>query len=143
MIRKTMTSFCFFLLISPGAPAQSGAPALDAKGVPPATTVPFTLAENLIVVEAEINGVVGNYLVDSGAQSIVLNWPRFSGVDIDTRNLGHVSPAGVGGAVQGVRGASGLQLRWGGVALDGLQCWISSRYIITLSPISSARLGCR
>ena len=53
--------------------------------------MPFTLAKNLIVVDAEINGVAGNYLVDTGAQAIVLNSERFPAGTIDTRAIS-VSP---------------------------------------------------
>ena len=36
-------------------------------------TVPFEMVNGLILVEAEMNGVVGNYIVDSGSNGILLN----------------------------------------------------------------------
>ena len=97
------------------------APQTTAADLPAATTVPFTLAENLIVVEAEINGVFGNYLVDTGAQSIVLNRTRFESDDVETVKMDHAPPSGVGGAMQDVQGAVDLQLRWGAIQIDDLR----------------------
>ena len=91
-----------------------------AAEVPAATTVPFTLAENLIVVEAEINGVAGNYLVDTGAQAVVLNRPHFESADIDTVVMSHGSPTGANGVVSDVQGAINLSLSWGDIEIDGL-----------------------
>ena len=121
MTRKTLTTLFSFVLLVTGAIAHPVDTGHAAANVPAVTTVPFTLAENLIVVEAEINGVAGNYLVDTGAQAIVLNRPRFAAADIDTVELTHTAPSGVGGAMQDVLGAINLQLSWGTIRLDGLQ----------------------
>lgn len=43
------------------------------------------------VADAEINGVSGNYLVDTGAQAIVLNRTRFASGDIETVTMNHVT----------------------------------------------------
>jgi hypothetical protein len=94
------------------------APATEA---PAAVTMPFKLAENLIVVDAEINGIAGNYLVDTGAQAIVLNSRRFPAGTVETVPLNHAPPSGVGGAMQDVRGAPALELRWGAIRLDHLR----------------------
>ena len=92
-----------------------------AAEVPAATTVPFTLAENLIVVEAEINGVAGNYIVDTGAQAIVLNRPHFESANVDTAELRHAAPTGANGAVNDVQLASNLSVSWNDIQIDGLQ----------------------
>ena len=89
--------------------------------LPAATTVAFTLAKNLIVVEAEINGVFGNYLVDTGAQSTVLNRRHFEPDDIETVAMNHAPPSGVGGAMQDVRAAVDLELDWGAIQIGGLR----------------------
>jgi hypothetical protein len=102
--------------------AGHGAQAAAAPAeLPGAVTVPFTLAEKLIVVDAEINGVAGNYLVDTGAMAIVLNSGRFAAGAIDTKALDHALPAGVNGAMQDVRGATDLQLRWGALEIGELR----------------------
>jgi predicted aspartyl protease len=92
-----------------------------AAEVPAATTVPFKLAENLIVVEAEINGVAGNYIVDTGAQAIVLNRPHFESANVNTVALRHASPSGANGTVNDVQGALDLSLSWNDIQIDGLQ----------------------
>jgi len=97
------------------------APQTAATDLPTATTVPFALAENLIVVEAEINGVFGNYLVDTGAQTIVLNRTRFTSDDIETVMMDHAPPSGVGGAMQDVQGAVNLQLSWDAIQIGDLR----------------------
>lgn len=102
---------------APAAPEPKTATA----DLPAATTVPFTLAKNLIVVEAEINGVFGNYLVDTGAQAIVLNRPHFGPDDIETVAMDHAPPSGVGGAMQDVQGAVNLKLDWGPIQIGGLR----------------------
>jgi len=102
-----------------GSPAE--APRTESPGLPAATTVPFTLAENLIVVNAQINGIFGNYLVDTGAQTIVLNRARFASGDIDTVTMDHAPPSGVGGAMQDVKAAVDLQLDWGAIQIGDLR----------------------
>ena len=89
--------------------------------LPTTTEVSFTLAENLIVVEAEINGVFGNYLVDTGAQTIVLNRPHFGPDDVATVALDHAAPSGVNGTAVDVLGANDLKLTWSGIRIEGLR----------------------
>ena len=36
-------------------------------------TVPFTMINGLIIVEAEVNGELGNYIIDSGVNGVVIN----------------------------------------------------------------------
>jgi hypothetical protein len=89
--------------------------------LPAATTVPFSLAENLIVVKAEINGIFGNYIVDTGAQSVVLNRPHFGADDVSTVALSHAAPVGANGAAVDVLGANDLYLVWGNIRIEGLR----------------------
>jgi len=96
-------------------------PRTTTTDLPAVTTVPFTLARNLIVVEAEINGVFGNYLVDTGAQSVVLNRPHFEPDDIETVVMDHASPSGANGAILDALGAVDLRLSWGEIKIDGLR----------------------
>jgi hypothetical protein len=100
---------------------QTETPQTGDADLPAATTVGFTLAENLIVVDAEINGISGNYLVDTGAQTIVLNRTRFASDDIETVAMDHAPPSGVGGIMQDVQGVVGLQLRWGAIQIGDLR----------------------
>ena len=88
---------------------------------PAVTAIPFSLAKNLIVVEAEINGVFGNYLVDTGAQSIVLNSAHFETDDVETVAMNHARPAGVNGEILDVQGAVKLRLSWGAIEISGLR----------------------
>lgn len=89
--------------------------------LPSVTTVPFELADRIIVVQAEINGVAGNYLVDTGAQATVLNKAHFDPSSLQTFALDHALPKGVGGEIQDVLGIRNLQLNWGAIRLDGLR----------------------
>jgi len=104
-----------------GHAQQGEAPQTAAADLPAVSTVTFTLAENLIVVDAEINGVSGNYLVDTGAQTIVLNRTRFASDDIETVAMDHALPSGVGGTMQDVQGAVDLTLRWGAIQIGDLR----------------------
>ncbi len=88
--------------------------------MPAVTTVPFELADRIIVVQAEINGVAGNYLVDSGAPAIMLNKTRFSSDNLETFELDHQLPSGAGGEIRNVRAARGLELKWGAIGMQGL-----------------------
>jgi len=104
-----------------GHPSPAEEPQAKTEKLPAATIVPFTVAENIIVVEAEINGVFGNYLVDTGAQAIVLNRPHFDADDVKTVALDHAMPSGANGVVRDVQGAVELDLTWGKIQIDGLR----------------------
>jgi hypothetical protein len=90
------------------------------SGVPAMITLPFELQDRLIVVQAELNGVFGNYIVDSGAQTMMLNSTRFSEDAISLDELNHAAPSGAGGAIANVKGTRGLKLSWGALELGGL-----------------------
>ncbi len=51
----------------------------------------------------------------------MLNSGRFPAGAIDTRAINHALPSGVGGAMQDVRGALGLELRWGAIEIGELR----------------------
>jgi hypothetical protein len=91
------------------------------RDLPAATVVPFTLVENLMVVKADINGVFGNYIVDTGAQAVVLNQPHFGPDDVTTVALNHAAPVGANGAAVDVLGANDLDLSWGEIKIEGLR----------------------
>ncbi|MEE8301865.1 MAG: pepsin/retropepsin-like aspartic protease family protein [Candidatus Tectomicrobia bacterium] len=103
-----------------GQQAQKVSPRSAVADLPAMTTIPFELAERIIVVQAKINGVAGNYLVDSGAQVVTLNEPRFAPDLLSTFELDHEPPRGVGGAIQEVQAARDLELDWGAIRLNGL-----------------------
>ncbi len=95
-------------------------PAPAAAALPDVTTVPFELVDRLIVVQAEVNGVFGNYIVDSGAPTVMLNQTRFAADAIDSFEMNHAAPKGAGGAMTDVKAARGLELSWGAIRMSGL-----------------------
>jgi predicted aspartyl protease len=101
---------------------QTNTPVPQPENILPAvTTVPFELADRIIVVQAEINGVTGNYLVDTGAQAVMLNSTRFTKDNLETFELDHPLPKGAGGEIQNVRAARDLELEWGAIRIQGLR----------------------
>jgi len=120
MTDHILKALLFSVFLANAALAAHGPARNQPQAVPIATTVPFTVAENIIVVEAEINGVFGNYLVDTGAQAVTLNRPHFESSDIKTAVLGHAMPSGANGIVHDVQGATDLKLTWGEIQIDGL-----------------------
>jgi len=104
---------------SPSAvPADSP---IDSMAWPDQTIIPFELAGRIIVVQADVNGVAGNYLLDSGAPVIMLNRSYFTGDEIKTRPIDHQMPTGAGGAMSGVEATDKLTLKWGGLEIAGQQ----------------------
>jgi predicted aspartyl protease len=73
------------------------------------------------VVQAAINGVAGNFLVDTGAQATTVNTAHFAEGQLQTVALDHGRPSGVGGALADVRGARGLNLTWGEASFEDLR----------------------
>jgi len=127
MIRIFITSLFLFGLPAPvAAEFDHGAGTGHATGSSPAaapawpdrTVIPFELAERLIVVQASVNGVAGNFLLDSGAPTLVLNRGRFRAAEITTRALNHATPSGAGGAMQDVAVADGLTLELSGLVMQ-------------------------
>ena len=43
------------------------------------TPIPFQLAGNMIVVEASLDGIYGNFIIDTGSPDVVLNSAYFKG----------------------------------------------------------------
>ncbi|WBA42013.1 aspartyl protease family protein [Hymenobacter canadensis] len=66
---------------------------------PPAVTVPMRLMDGLIVVEAEVDGRRGNFLLDSGAPALMLNQREFAA------NSGETTATA--GGMRGVNGSMG------------------------------------
>jgi hypothetical protein len=96
-------------------------PDIDTDKLPAVTSIPFVLADRIIVVQAEINGVAGNYLVDSGAPVVMLNQIHFAPGVLSTMDLDHEPPTGVGGAMHEIRAARDLELNWGSISMNGLR----------------------
>lgn len=99
--------------------AATNPPPRPDPGLPDRSVIPFRLADRIIVVQAEVSGVAGNYLLDSGAPSIILNARYFDDAAIRTRPLDHPNPLGAGGEMNDVRGATELTLAWGGIRMSG------------------------
>lgn len=56
--------------------------------------IPFNLKGGLIIVQANINDSLGNFVIDTGAEGLVLNSQHFTGVPDDTRGYYGVSGRG-------------------------------------------------
>jgi hypothetical protein len=93
----------------------------DSDAWPDQTIIPFELAGRIIVVQAEVNGIAGNFLLDSGAPVIMLNRSYFSSGEISTRPMRHRMPTGAGGSMSNVEAASNLTLNWGGLEISDQQ----------------------
>jgi len=104
-----------------GQPSQEPQATASTADLPAVTTVPFELVKKIIQVQAEINGVAGNYLVDTGAQSVVLNKTHFEPGVLKTVVMDHAPPSGVGGVIQDVLGVVDLELTWGAIQIDGFR----------------------
>ncbi len=106
-----------------------GSPPAEEKppepSVPDVLTVAFRVQKGHPVVQAELAGVAGNFLIDTGAQTLVLNAARFTEDQVQTRPLTHGMPSGVGGAIANVRGARNLDLNWGSAHLPGLRAVVT------------------
>ncbi len=62
----TLTWLCLFLSISLTA-------------MPASTTIPFQLAGKLIIVQATVDGIRGNFILDTGVENLMLNAAYFRG----------------------------------------------------------------
>lgn len=56
--------------------------------------VPFSLNGGLIIIQAKINDSIGNFVIDTGAEGLVLNSKHFEGVRDDSRGYYGVSGRG-------------------------------------------------
>jgi hypothetical protein len=83
------------------------------------------LAGRIIVVQAAVNGVEGNYLLDTGAPVIMLNRPVFTKGEIETRPINHPMPMGAGGAMTEVEASADLTLVWGGLTVTGQRALVA------------------
>lgn len=104
-----------------GHSGSSNAPANDDGALPDIMRFPFVVQKGQTVVQAAINGVAGNFLVDTGAQATTVNTAHFSEEQAPTVALDHAVPSGVGGALSNVRSAPGLELAWGDARIAGLR----------------------
>lgn len=98
----------------PGGPTDS----TRQPSLPEVASMSFSTRNGQIVVEAQLNGVAGNFLVDTGAQATVANAAHFNAEQLPTFPLDHGHPGGVGGAMTGVLGTRDLELVWGSLRLD-------------------------
>jgi hypothetical protein len=87
--------------------------------IPARMVVPFELAGRLIVVEAEIEGVRGNFLVDSGSPTFVLNAGRLVQLSDLAKPLDQ-SIHGASGAVQNVMQVDALGFIWKDIELASI-----------------------
>ncbi|MBT5828808.1 MAG: hypothetical protein HOH77_01335 [Candidatus Latescibacteria bacterium] len=84
---------------------------------PARMVVPFKLAGRLIVVEAEIEGVRGNFILDSGAANSCLNARIFPQLQDQAKPVDH-KVYGVGGAIQEMKWIVASGFKWQDAKLD-------------------------
>jgi len=107
-----IVSTSLFQAANPGTATSGG------SSIKQYAEVPFRLQNNLILIEAEINGVKGSFILDSGAPMLVLN--SVYDPDRPVQIIG--MSAGVGGAIEGV-GIRKLEMfRWAGAAYSDFDC---------------------
>jgi hypothetical protein len=92
--------------------------------IPVKMVAPFDLAGRLIVVEAEIEGVRGNFIVDSGSPSFVLNVKRFPWLMDHAQTLGHALH-GAGGAIEEIKSVKASGFKWQKAELNSVKALFS------------------
>ena len=92
--------------------------------IPAKMIVPFELAERLIVVEAEIEGVRGNFFVDSGAPSLMLNAKRFPGL-VNIAESIDVPVHGAGGAIKDAKRVEASGFKWQEIDLTSVNALLN------------------
>lgn len=90
--------------------------------IPEVTEIDFKLYDKLIVVEAEVNGVKGNFIIDSAAPFLILNNMHWE------NKLGKVDSGekakGVGGEITGFKKTEIDFLKMGGIVLNSLNAGV-------------------
>jgi hypothetical protein len=92
--------------------------------MPAITTIPFELVEQLIMVKAEVNGVFGNFMIDTGGQASMLNSTRFAAGTIEVFEMNHAPPSGAGGEILDARGTNNLEISLGGLKVSGARAMV-------------------
>jgi len=94
-IYKKLAVFCFILFLFQKIQATSirsfVIPTIQEKS---SLIVPFTLNGGLIIIQAKINDSIGNFVIDTGAEGLVLNSQHFKGVRDDSRGYYGLSGRG-------------------------------------------------
>jgi hypothetical protein len=88
--------------------------------IPVRMVAPFKLADRLIVVEAEVEGVRGNFIVDSGAPLFILNSKRLPMLASKAQNMDH-SVHGVGGKINNTKWVEASSFIWQDVKLSSIK----------------------
>lgn len=101
-----------------GARADKPTSQRQSASQPETASIPFNIQKGQTVVQAQVNGVAGNFLVDTGAQATVVNTVHFDAEQLPTFPLDHGMPSGVGGAMTGILGTRDLDLVWGNLDFD-------------------------
>ena len=93
---KAMIEFVFDYCGSPVVVSVTANPSsYDATG---SYTIPLKRAGNLILMDANVDGVAGNLILDTGSKSLVLNSIYFR----DSRRTGNLQAGGITGIASGV-----------------------------------------
>ncbi len=108
----------------PGTPGRaspgSGEPTVSGESIPDRMIVPFELYDRLIVVEAEVEGVRGRFMVDTGATAaLTLNSSRFP--ELAARGkAAQQAPHGANGEIHGAVTAEASGFRWRQLELENV-----------------------
>ncbi|MCO6486898.1 MAG: hypothetical protein J5I98_00705 [Phaeodactylibacter sp.] len=129
------TAFPLCALAPPGPePAAKATVRLEFPGAarpgPHAIRIPFVLAGRLIVVQAAVEGIGGNFIVDTGSGRLILNAGHFDG-GFPRRSIASVGTTGTVDGV-GVRSTTGFS--WDSIAFEKIQA-----HIIDLSHIETKK----
>jgi Kef-type K+ transport system membrane component KefB len=80
--------------------------------------VPFTLQGGLIIIQAMINDSMGNFVIDTGAEGLVLNNKYYQGVTDESRSYYGVNGRGRGLTVSKNNNISAEGLTFSGITAD-------------------------
>ncbi len=100
-------------------PGERAVQAASRVEFPPRMEMAFELVGKLIVVRAEVEGVQGNFIVDTGATEFVLHSKRFGILEGRTRPA--PVTAGVNGPIGDLRLVTASGFRWQEIELDQVE----------------------
>ncbi|MEO1262126.1 MAG: aspartyl protease family protein [Bacteroidota bacterium] len=105
--------------------AKKTVSSVSAKGADAVTIAPFNILNGMIIVRASIDGVPGNYVLDTGAPGVVINSKKH-------KKKGRYSASSVGGALA-IGEVKIRQFKWGIIEKKRLQ-----GFAIDISHLESA-----
>jgi hypothetical protein len=95
-------------------------PSSPGSNFPASMAVEFELVDRLIMVTAEVEGVRGNFMVDSGATGFILNAKYLPHLANDSKPMPKAAH-GVNGEIQGTRMATASGFKWQEIEVDSIE----------------------